>query len=95
MCSQIPFSFPRFTVDPGPIIGGPFLPGVNVPRAISLEHYHKLCPNPRVLQTAQPRSEVGLGGSDVMVKKWVEILNGIDDPCVEIDDKSDAMFDIW
>ena len=32
---------------------------------------------------------------DIIIDKWLEKLNSIDDPCVEIVEQSGVLFDVW
>jgi hypothetical protein len=82
----------------GPIIGSSFPPGDAAPRAVSREYFKKVCPNPTIIDSWELNEHLRLDNNVpalVIFKKWVEKLNDIDDPCVEIRQESFQLFEIW
>lgn len=81
----------------GPIIGSAFDPGDPTPRAVHKEYFKKVCPNPTIVDS----NAVVNGDARYHVPTsqifdwWVEKLNSINDPCVEIQMGSPQLFDIW
>ncbi|PSR92064.1 hypothetical protein PHLCEN_2v4780 [Hermanssonia centrifuga] len=89
----IPSRIPLSAVISGPIVGGRFPDGDATPRAISKSHWQKICPHPTVVDGAEVRKLHGGGASALkIVETWVEYLNGIEDPCVEVPSDSGSMF---
>src|SRR6267154_5372957 len=83
----------------GVMVGGAMPPGDNTPRAVSKEFFHKVCPNPTVIQVSEVNDDHMRFDDDVpasfVFEKWVEKINSIDDPCVEISATSAPIFEIW
>lgn len=82
----------------GPVIGAPFPPGDPSPRAVSQEYYKKVCPNSTIIDCKDVNENLRLN-DDVpaleIFERWVEKLNSIEDPCVEINLESYQLFEIW
>jgi hypothetical protein len=86
------------TADPGPIIGGPFLPKDIKPRAVSKNFFNQVCPHPTIINSQEINEHLRFDenvSAGFILDRWVEKLNSIDDPCVEILQKSDPIFEIW
>lgn len=82
----------------GPIIGSSFPPGDAAPRAVSREYFKKVCPNPTIIDSWVVNEHLRLDDNVPALEifeKWVERLNSIDDPCVEIRQESYQLFEIW
>lgn len=82
----------------GPIIGGPFPPGDDAPRAVSKNYFYEVCPNRTIIDSGEVNADIRFDdsvGALQIVNKWVEKLNSIKDPCVEISQKSYQLFEIW
>lgn len=82
----------------GPVIGAPFPPGDPAPRAVSQEYFKKVCPNTTIIDSMEVNEHLRLDDRvpalDIF-EKWVEKLNSIEDPCVEIKLDSFQLFEIW
>lgn len=82
----------------GPLIGAPFPDGGDVPRAVSKNYFQEVCPNRTIIDTEDVIEEKSRYdenvGSSYIFDKWVEKLNAIQDPCVEILQSSLQVFDI-
>ncbi|KAK7457863.1 hypothetical protein VKT23_010208 [Stygiomarasmius scandens] len=92
----IPSRIPVSTMLSGPIIGTQASVGSVTPYAVSREFFRSVCPSPSVLELEglkadTPYYEDGF----TLMKKWVERINAIDDPCIEISSSSPALFDMW
>lgn len=83
----------------GPIIGSAFDPGDPTPRAVHKEYFNKVCPNPTIVASDSVVSEHLRYDNNVPASQifdlWVDKLNSINDPCVEIQLDSPQLFDIW
>ncbi|KIK49046.1 hypothetical protein CY34DRAFT_797425 [Suillus luteus UH-Slu-Lm8-n1] len=94
----IPSRIPLSAIISGPIIGSSFPPGDAAPRAVSREYFKKVCPNPTIIDSWELNEHLRLDNNVpalVIFNKWVEKLNDIDDPCVEIRQESFQLFEIW
>jgi hypothetical protein len=68
------------------------------PRAVSQEYFKKVCPNPTIIDSWDLNAHLRLDNNVPALEifeKWVEKLNSIDDPCVEIKQESFQIFEIW
>jgi hypothetical protein len=82
----------------GPIIGSSFDLGDPTPRAVSREYFKKVCPNPTIIDSITVNEHLRLNPdvpASTIFDKWVELLNSINDPCVEIEEVSFQIFEIW
>ncbi|KAG0698213.1 hypothetical protein DFH29DRAFT_983956 [Suillus ampliporus] len=61
--------------------------------------FRKVCPNPTVIRTSEVNDDNMRFSEDVpaslLFEKWLEKINSIDDPCLEVDAESDAIFEYW
>jgi hypothetical protein len=61
---------------------------------VTKEWFDTICPNPTVVTTqsviVHPTEK-----ADVLINKWVDKLKSIDDACVELDQASNQIFNIW
>ena len=84
----------------GPLIGGPFEPGDDAPRAVSRKYFDKVCPkSKRVTISSQEINNETVRfsstiGASYIFDRWVEKLNSIEDQCVEILQESFQLFEI-
>ena len=69
----------------GPLAGGPFPQGDDVPRAVMKDYFNRVCPMPLVLdhQTLIFRLPWNYSAGALM-DEWVELLNSTSERCVEI-----------
>lgn len=82
----------------GPVIGAPFPPGDPAPRAVSQEYFKKVCPQSTIIDSMEINEHLRLDDNVPALEifqKWVQKLNSIDDPCVEIALDSPQLFEIW
>lgn len=94
----IPSRIPLSAIISGPIIGSSLPLRDVAPRAVSKEYFKKVCPNPTVIDSWEVNEHLRLDHNVPALKifeKWVEKLNNIDDPCVEIKEESYQLFEIW
>ncbi|KAG2346858.1 hypothetical protein BDR05DRAFT_877897 [Suillus weaverae] len=94
----IPSRIPLSAIISGPIIGSSFPPRDAAPRAVSQEYFKKVCPNPTIIDSWEINEHLRLDNNVPALeifKKWVERLNSIDDPCVEMRQESFQLFEIW
>jgi len=96
---KIPSRFPLSALLSGPMVGGPWPPGDDAPLSVSNEFFHKVCPNPMVLQVSDINTDEIRFNDDIpsieIFEKWVEKINSIEDPCVMLDPNSDPIFEYW
>lgn len=85
----------------GPIIGGPFEPQDDAPRAVSKKYFDKVCPpskrvilNPLEINNDTIRFSSTIGASYIF-DLWVEKINSIEDQCVEISHDLVQLWEIW
>lgn len=83
----------------GPVIGSSFDPGDPTPRAVHKDYFKQVCPNPTILDSDAVVSGYLRYDNDVPASQvfdmWVNKLNSINDPCVEIQLGSPQLFEIW
>ncbi|KAF9219945.1 hypothetical protein BS17DRAFT_788327 [Gyrodon lividus] len=94
----IPARIPLSALVSGPIIGSSFDPGDPTPRAVSREYFKTVCPDPTVIDSMTINEHLRLDPdvpASQIFDKWVEKLNSINDPCVEIQQSSFQIFEIW
>ncbi|KAG2144520.1 hypothetical protein DEU56DRAFT_790022 [Suillus clintonianus] len=94
----IPSRIPLSAIIGGPIIGSSFPPRDAAPRAVSREYFKEVCPNPTIIDSWEVNEHLRLDNNVPALQifdKWVEKLNSIDDPCVEIRQESFQLFEIW
>lgn len=81
------------------MVGGPWPPGDDTPLSVSKEFFHKVCPNPTVLQTTDINTDEMRFGEDIpaayVFEKWVEAINSMEDPCLMLDPVSPVIFEFW
>ncbi|KAF8554311.1 hypothetical protein OG21DRAFT_1440550 [Imleria badia] len=95
----IPARIPLSVIISGPLIGSAFDPGDPTPRAVHKEYFKKVCPNPTIVDSGSVVSEYLRYDNNVPATQlfdlWVDKLNSINDPCVEIQLDSPQLFEIW
>ncbi|KAJ7692998.1 hypothetical protein B0H17DRAFT_1159545 [Mycena rosella] len=90
----IPARIPLSALITGPIIGGS-TGNKDVPRAVSREYFFSVCPESKrvVLDTRKIQNTLGEEATvSQIVERWVEELNSIQSPCVELARDSPALF---
>ncbi|KAH7885742.1 hypothetical protein F5I97DRAFT_1145854 [Phlebopus sp. FC_14] len=94
----IPARIPLSAIISGPVIGSSFQPGDPTPRAVTREYFKQVCPNATVIHSMTVNEHLRLNPdvpASQIFDKWVDKLNFINDPCVEIDQESFQLFEIW
>jgi hypothetical protein len=70
------------------MVGGALPPGDTAPRFVSKDFFRKVCPNPTIIHSSEVNDDRMRFSDDVpasfVFEKWVEKLNSIDDPCVQL-----------
>jgi hypothetical protein len=81
------------------MVGGEMPPGDTAPRAVSKDFFNKVCPHPTIVHVTDVNDDRMRFDESVpaayIFEKWIEKINSIEDPCVEIDPKSEAIFEYW
>ncbi|KAG1743088.1 hypothetical protein EDB19DRAFT_1700006 [Suillus lakei] len=95
----IPSRIPLTALLGGVMVGGALPPGDTTPRAVSKDFFNKVCPHPTIIHVTdvnddRMRFDESVPASYIF-EKWVEKINSIEDPCVEVDPKSDSIFEYW
>ncbi|PBK59047.1 hypothetical protein ARMSODRAFT_967214 [Armillaria solidipes] len=91
----IPSRIPLSAIISGPIIGAPFGPESDVPRAVSLEFFREQCPEPLVLTTNAVKDRLGNAEASEILQTWIKEINAIPDRCVEFERDTQHIFDVW
>ncbi|KAH7873870.1 uncharacterized protein C8R40DRAFT_1112118 [Lentinula edodes] len=103
--SRVPVS----TMLAGPMIGGSFDPSYfadplftidlspqSHPRAVSSEYYERVCSGEKkIVDSAVVRDAVASWDGKANLEAWVKHLKSLPNRCVEIDVKSEHIFNIW
>ncbi|KAJ3861261.1 hypothetical protein EV359DRAFT_47547 [Lentinula novae-zelandiae] len=97
--SRVPVS----TMLAGPMIGGSFDPLFIIdpspqthPRAVSSEYYERVCAGEKkIVDSVVVRDAVASWDGKANLEAWVKYLKSLPNRCVEIDVKSEHIFNIW
>ena len=84
--------------DTGPVIGASWPRGDPTPRSVTREYFKQVCPKPLFMHTAEINEDLRFDSevpASVIFDKWVDKLNSINNPCVEITRDSYQLFEIW
>lgn len=96
---RVPSRIPLSVFVAGPLAGGPYLnstTGLSHPRFVSRHYYNQVCPHPYVVHSSVFKNAVPSNASGLeMLNTWVEMLEKIEDRCVEIQKDTYQLFDIW
>ncbi len=65
------------SIPKGPIIGAPFGPESDVPRAVSLEFFREQCPEPLVLTTNAVKDRLGSAEASEILQTWIKEIDAI------------------
>lgn len=81
----------------GPSAGGEFAPGDKAPRSVGVDYFRKVCPNPKIISADEVNAGIGAQDptAEQTMNRWVEVLNTIEDRCVEVDRFSQQVFGYW
>ncbi|KAH7924169.1 hypothetical protein BV22DRAFT_1130074 [Leucogyrophana mollusca] len=95
----IPSRIPLSAILSGPMVGGEPPPGDNGFRAVSKDFFQSICPYPTVLQVPSINDDrMGRDGNisaaDVL-DIWVHKINSINDPCLQLGESDNPIFDYW
>jgi hypothetical protein len=95
----IPSQIPLSTLVAGPLIGLPDIglpTAFSYPRAVSRRYYNHACPDPYVISSDEVKHTLPSDASALeTMNAWIEILQSVEDPCVEIEIDTPQIFDIW
>ncbi|KIY44977.1 hypothetical protein FISHEDRAFT_50228 [Fistulina hepatica ATCC 64428] len=91
----IPARVPLSTMLSGPMIGAPYGPDSNVPRAVSQEFFRKVCPEPTIIFSEEVKDTLINPTASEVMNAWVKKINSMEDRCIEIEKDSGQLFDIW
>lgn len=94
----IPSRIPLSAIMSGPVIGASWPRGDPTPRSVTREYFKQVCPKPLFMHTAEINEDLRFDSevpASVIFDKWVDKLNSINDPCVEITRDSYQLFEIW
>ncbi|KAF9525515.1 hypothetical protein CPB83DRAFT_859388 [Crepidotus variabilis] len=87
----------------GPSAGGPWGPGDNAPRAISLRFLDQVCPpeERRIINTRDVKPPIYWSPGDVVFNTWQKLLYEAPERCIEVqgatieEDRFSQTFDLW
>ena len=79
----------------GPMAGAPFAPPAPVPPAVIPAFFHKVCETKTVINPSEVNGQIPDASAATLVQAWVDKLNQVDDRCVEIEAKTQQIFDFW
>lgn len=94
----IPSRIPLSAIMSGPVIGASWPHGDPTPRSVTREYFKQVCPKPLFIHSTEINEDLRLDSevpASVIFDKWVDKLNSIDNPCVEITRDSYQLFEIW
>ena len=80
----------------GPINGGPYFENDAKLRGIQREHWHKICPEPKLVSTYDVKKLYNGNEPSALtiLNTWVDVLSKIEEPCVKIDGYTERIFDM-
>ncbi|KAI0341380.1 hypothetical protein BDW22DRAFT_1377377 [Trametopsis cervina] len=92
----IPAEIPTTALISGPVVGGPFPKNDSMLRAIKKTYWHQICPEPykvrkEDINPTMPDQPTAL----TMLNTWIDVINKIDNPCVQIDGYDSRVFDMY
>lgn len=95
----VPSRIPLSAFVAGPLAGGPYSDSATAsphPRFVSRHYYKRICPHPYTLHSRVFKEAVSPDASGLeMLYAWAEILQSIEDRCVEVQKDTYQLFDIW
>ncbi|KZT66359.1 hypothetical protein DAEQUDRAFT_456807 [Daedalea quercina L-15889] len=93
----IPSRIPLTALIKGPIVGAPFAADSSAPRAVVKDFWDLVCPNTTVIQNVDVLYSIETDPTTTSstLKRWLEVLDAIEDPCVEVAQDPRQIFDIW
>ncbi|EPT04541.1 hypothetical protein FOMPIDRAFT_1156780 [Fomitopsis schrenkii] len=93
----IPSRIPLTALIQGSIVGAPFAMDPHAPRAVMKEFWDKVCPNATVIRNDDVLAMMDTDPTtaSLTLTKWLEVLDAIEDPCVEVAQDPRQIFDIW
>ncbi|KZT01191.1 uncharacterized protein LAESUDRAFT_764010 [Laetiporus sulphureus 93-53] len=93
----IPAQIPYSALIQGPTVGAPMRTDPTAPLAVVKEFWDEVCPHPVVVRSTDVVKMLGgrTTTAELLIDKWVEMLNSIESPCVEVKRSSPSTFDIY
>ncbi|KAH8099844.1 hypothetical protein BXZ70DRAFT_222109 [Cristinia sonorae] len=91
----IPSRIPLSVLIAGPIVGGAFPHGDSSPRSVREEYFRRVCPEPAQINGKEIVDQYVFGSTTVLIEKWLEKLQSVDNRCVEITQGTSAPFTEW
>ena len=79
----------------GPMVGAPFAPPAPVPPAVIPAFFHNVCETKTVINPSEVNGQIPDASAATLVQAWVDKLNQVDNRCVEIEAKTQQIFDFW
>ncbi|KIJ65219.1 hypothetical protein HYDPIDRAFT_111127 [Hydnomerulius pinastri MD-312] len=90
----IPSQVPLTALLSGPMVGGELPPNDPTPLAVSKDFFHRVCPNPTVLQVSDVSGWTDADTVEFIMDKWVQKITSIDDPCLQFADTKEQIVDV-
>lgn len=91
----IPSRIPLTALLSGPMAGAPFAPPAPVPPAVIPAFFHNVCETKTVINPSEVNGQIPDASAATLVQAWVDKLNQVDNRCVEIEAKTQQIFDFW
>ncbi|KAI0061373.1 hypothetical protein BV25DRAFT_1826885 [Artomyces pyxidatus] len=91
----IPARIPLTALLAGPIAGDPFPPPDTTPPAVIPEFFDLVCVNRTVIDRETVNGPMPDASAAAIYQAWIEKLEAVEDPCVEIEKMSAQIFDFW
>ncbi|EIW79022.1 hypothetical protein CONPUDRAFT_155708 [Coniophora puteana RWD-64-598 SS2] len=96
---SIPSRIPLTAIVGGPMVGGELPPGDTTPRAVSRSFFHRVCPNPTIVNVKDVNTDEIVFGdvsASSIFEMWVQKINSIDDQCIQLEGSHNLpIFDYW
>jgi hypothetical protein len=79
----------------GPVAGDPFPPSADTPPAVVPEFFNQVCPNRTVIDSREVNNALSDASAATLLQAWVDKLEQTEDRCIEIEEHSGQIFDLW
>ena len=73
--------------------GDPFPPPAASPPAVIPEFFNEVCPNPTIIDRKAFGATLSGASAATIFQAWLDLLERIEDRCIEVKEKSGQIFD--
>ncbi|KAH7910292.1 hypothetical protein BJ138DRAFT_1114220 [Hygrophoropsis aurantiaca] len=93
----IPSRVPLSALISGPMVGSELPAGANSSRAVSRDFFRSVCPKSTVLHVPDINTDHlrYAEPAKVVLDAWVDKINSINDPCLQLGQKNKPIFEYW